>query len=191
MTTICIVRHGETDWNKMGKLQGQTDTPLNAAGIQQAKECGQFLKNEQWDLIISSSLQRAKRTAEIINEQIGSPLIVMDEFKERYFGDAEGMTKEERKQLFPDGCYPNQEEREAVYERVQEGLQKIHALVPNGKVILVSHGAVINAILYLLSDGELGSGIILLHNGSMTNIQYDGEKWQILNYNQVAHLSSV
>ncbi|MDV2888482.1 histidine phosphatase family protein, partial [Alkalihalophilus pseudofirmus] len=75
--------------------------PLNAKGIQQAKESGQFLKHSDWDVIITSPLKRARRTAEIINESLNIPLVEMDDFKEKYFGDAEGMTLEERRVAFP------------------------------------------------------------------------------------------
>lgn len=57
MTSICLIRHGETDWNALGKLQGRTDIYLNSKGILQAKECSQFLKASQWHVIITSPLK--------------------------------------------------------------------------------------------------------------------------------------
>lgn len=118
MTTICLVRHGETDWNALGMIQGKTDIPLNQKGIKQAKECGVFLKSDTWDVIVTSPLTRAKQTAEIISSIIDKPSIEMADFIERDYGDAEGMTAEERMKTFPDKKYPNQEERSSL----QKGL---------------------------------------------------------------------
>src|SRR5690606_40156857 len=92
ITTICLIRHGETDWNAQRRIQGRTDIPLNEKGIQQARECRDFLKNSEWDVIITSPLKRAKQTAEIINEALNIDLIEMDDFIEKSFGDVEGVT---------------------------------------------------------------------------------------------------
>src|SRR5690625_5212360 len=107
ITTICIVRHGETNWNSLGILQGSTDIPLNSKGVLQANECRKLLKNYDWDVMITSPLKRAKETAKIINKDLNSPLVEMKEFLERHYGDAEGMAVEERMTLFPNGNYPN------------------------------------------------------------------------------------
>lgn len=189
ITSICLVRHGETDWNVMGKIQGRTDIPLNAKGILQAKECGEFLKGTNWDVIISSPLKRAKQTAEIINTYLHIPLEEMDEFVERHFGKAEGMTLEERMTAYPDKQYPNQEEILSVEKRVKIGINKIHEKYKDGKVLLVAHGAVINTILSLFSDGELGYGKTNLVNACISNIEYFQEKWKVKDYNQISHLS--
>lgn len=84
ITTICLVRHGQTDWNALGKLQGQTDIPLNELGKIQARQCGEFLSKEaSWDVIISSPLKRARETADIISQYIEVPVIEKMEFIER------------------------------------------------------------------------------------------------------------
>jgi uncharacterized phosphatase len=69
VTYLCLVRHGETDWNSLGKLQGRADIPLNKIGVLQAEECRDVLKSSKWDVIITSPLKRAKETAEIINKE--------------------------------------------------------------------------------------------------------------------------
>ena len=105
ITKICLVRHRETDWNVLGKLQGRTDIRLNESGILQAEECSEFLKSFQWDAIITSPLKRAKQTAEIINKNLNLSLIEMKDFLERDYGEAEGMLLEERTAAFPDKSY--------------------------------------------------------------------------------------
>lgn len=189
ITTICLVRHGETDWNATGRLQGSTDIPLNANGILQAEECGVFLKNYQWDVIVTSPLQRAKQTAEIIRKVINVPLVEMSEFMERSYGDAEGMTAEKRIFLFPNKLYPNQEDRASLTKRVMLGVGKVNDKFKAKKVLLVAHGAVINAILSKLSNGEIGSGKTTLINACISNIEYKQKEWQINDFNQVTHLS--
>lgn len=189
MTMICLVRHGETDWNAQGKIQGRTDIPLNELGKQQAKECRDFLSQSNWDVIISSPLKRAKQTAEIINEGLHIPLIEMEEFQERSFGDAEGMPLDERIRKFPDRNYPNQEERSDLQARLLKGIKQIHSTYRDKKVLLVAHGAVINAILSMFSKGEIGSGKTSLINACISTVQFLEDKWNIIDYNQVSHLT--
>lgn len=188
MTTICIIRHGETDWNREGRIQGSADIPMNATGKEQAEKCATYLAQSNWDVIISSPLTRAKETALIINKKLQLPFIEMAAFKERDFGDAEGMTSEEREAMFPDREFPNQESRESLTARVMEGIQKLHEMYPSGKVLLVAHGGVINAILATISNGDIGSGKTRLSHACISNIYYDQDKWMIKNYNQTTHL---
>lgn len=173
----------------LSKLQGRTDIPLNSTGLQQAEECGEFLKRSQWDVIITSPLKRAKHTAEIINRSLNLPLLEMDEFLERYFGDAEGLTLQERKLLYPDNHYPNEEDMFSVNTRVMAGLDKINQKYGDSKVLLVAHGAVINSILTNLSNGEIGSGKTKLENACISDIHFHQEQWKIKTFNQVSHLS--
>ena len=186
---ICIVRHGETDWNLLGRLQGKTDIPLNKTGIQQAEECRAYFNQSEWDIVVTSPLKRAKKTATIINEDLQLPIIEMEEFKERSFGDAEGLTLEERDAQYPDRNYPNMETRQEVLERAMIGLTKVNQQYPGKKVILVAHGAVIGAILSEISNGEIGSGKTKLINASLNHVEYVEEKWKIHNYNQIDHLT--
>lgn len=189
ITTICLVRHGETDWNALGKLQGRTDIQLNKTGIIQAEECSEFLKSSQWDVIITSPLKRAKQTAEIINENLNVPLIEMKDFLERDYGDAEGMVLEERISAFPDKSYPNQEDRLTLNNRIMTGIQEINQKYEENKILLIAHGAVINAILTVLSNGKIGSGKTKLLNACISNIYFHQDRWQIKDFNQISHLS--
>ncbi|SIS57860.1 histidine phosphatase family protein [Salimicrobium flavidum] len=189
MTSICLVRHGETMWNRQGKLQGGTDIPLNDTGREQAELCRDFLREDSWDTIVASPLQRAKHTAEIIGQSHDISLVLMDEFKERHFGEGEGMTEEERLALYPDKQYPGQETKEDFVERVMEGIGRIAKEHTNRRVLLVAHGAVINAILTEISGGEIGADRFKLLNGCLNNIEYMEGYWKVHDYNQVTHLS--
>ncbi|WP_347568708.1 histidine phosphatase family protein [Neobacillus sp. MM2021_6] len=183
------MRHGETDWNAIGRIQGSTDIPLNEKGVQQAEECGVFLKRTSWDVIITSPLKRAKVTAEIINSSINIPLVVMEEFKEKFFGEAEGLTFEERKAKYPDHRYPNEEDELSLSKRVMAGLDKIKQEYRDQKVLLVIHGAVINSILAEISNGELDYRKTKIENACFNDIHFHENRWKIKTLNQVSHLS--
>lgn len=99
MTTIGFIRHGSTEWNRLGKLQGQLDTDLTDEGREQARLLGIRLANESWDGIISSDLKRAKETAQIMSKLSGIPIIGMDNrLRERRYGQVEGTTVAEREE---------------------------------------------------------------------------------------------
>ncbi|SDK60566.1 histidine phosphatase family protein [Sediminibacillus albus] len=186
---ICLVRHGETDWNLQGKLQGETDIPLNDTGIQQAEECRDYFKEVEVDRIITTPLVRARKTAEIINENWNKPMEVMEAFRERSFGLAEGMSMEERNRLYPDRNYPGQEPIDSFRDRVMQGIEEITSKYLDEELLLVAHGGVINVILSTVSNGEIGTGKTRLINACISNIQFVKEGWKIHNYNQVEHLS--
>ena len=96
---IYITRHGQTEWNALGKLQGRKDIELNEVGRKQAEMTRDKLKNEKVDLIISSSLKRAKQTAEIINKEFNVDILEDERLVERGYGDFEGITKIELKEM--------------------------------------------------------------------------------------------
>lgn len=189
MTVICLVRHGETDWNNKRRIQGRKDIPLNKMGTLQAKDCQNFLRDFDWNIIVTSPLQRAKQTAEIINEELQLPLVIMEEFIERDYGDIEGLTIEDRKKYFPNFDCSNQESFELVRERVMTGINRLHELYKNQKIIVVAHGGVIKILLNSLFKEEVISRKNGLSNGGMSHISYDDGVWYVKNFNQVNHLS--
>jgi broad specificity phosphatase PhoE len=86
-----FLRHGQTDWNAEGRFQGHSDIPLNALGLSQARDAALALARCPIDLVVASPLVRAARTAEIVNERLGKPIIFDDGLKERHFGALEGL----------------------------------------------------------------------------------------------------
>ncbi|MGM0956998.1 MAG: histidine phosphatase family protein [Bacillota bacterium] len=189
MTTICLVRHGETDWNAAKRIQGRTDIPLNDTGKWQAEQTGLYLKNVHWDVVISSPLTRAKETAHLILKHVDAPLVIMDDFIERDYGDAEGMSFEERQKLFPDKQYPNMEPLEAIQDRMVEGIEKVRAAYPNQQVLIVAHGAAIHALLTTLADEHLGLENTRLVNACLNSVEWKDGEWKVLDYNVVSHLT--
>lgn len=188
MTTICLIRHGETDWNAARRIQGRTDIMLNEKGKQQAKQCGNYFSGTDADVMIVSPLKRARQTAEIINEKLQLPIVIMDEFIERCFGEAEGMTYEERKEQFPSHNIPGYESDKILIERIKIGLSTIHYQYPYKKVLLVAHGAVIGTLLNHYSKGEIHQKRDRLLNGCINTITLKKKDWLIKEYNITHHL---
>jgi len=87
---LYLFRHGETNWNKLGIIQGISDIPLNFTGIEQAKQLGQFFLNKKLDIIYSSHLKRAKQTGDIIAKKLNIKIIKAKDLREVSFGKAEG-----------------------------------------------------------------------------------------------------
>lgn len=155
MTELYLVRHGQTDWNAARRVQGRTDIPLNDTGREQARGAGELLARREWDAIYSSPLSRAVETAEIIGARIGIDTVTtVDALMERDYGDAEGMTDAEIDARFADGIRAaGQETREDVGRRVVAALEDIARARPDERIIVVSHGGAIRAVLHEVDPG--------------------------------------
>jgi uncharacterized phosphatase len=189
MTFVCFVRHGETDWNRDGRIQGREDIPLNETGLEQAWLVGEYLRNEDWDVLVSSPLQRAKKTAEIIGDCIGIHRVIeMEEFMERGYGLATGMTKEERDVAFPDGNIPERESDGELKGRAMEGLETLLQRYRDRRILVVAHGGVINAILSAVSKGEMDTVKARLDNTGLNRLNYRDGSWMIQDVNVIDHL---
>ena len=90
MTTLLLVRHGETDWNADGRLQGHTDRPLSDFGRRQARQLADELEGEQFDAIYASDLARARETAEIVGARLGLPVVLDPDLREKDWGTGRG-----------------------------------------------------------------------------------------------------
>ncbi len=184
-TDICLVRHGETDWNASGRLQGREDIELNEAGRAQALKLVSLLEKSNWDIILSSPLKRALETAQIIAVRLLLPdPVIMPDLHERDYGEASGLLPEERRSRFPDGKFPGQEEFEDLRARAFKAVNNIKDLYPGRRVIVISHGAWINTVLYTISGGEFGSFKTRLKNACLNLIRFDGNKFKVIYYNK-------
>ena len=170
MTSLYLVRHGETDWNRERRIQGSTDIPLNATGREQAATTGALLARREWDAVFASPLSRAFETASIIAARIGlgQPSAV-DALVERNYGDAEGLNWEEIERRFPgDTVVPGRETHAEVADRVIPALMEL-ALAHHGEsLIIVTHGGVIRSVLNVI-DPDVVHGSIT--NGSIHSFE--------------------
>lgn len=162
---LLLIRHGQTDWNVLGKIQGITDIPLNETGIKQAENARNKLLNENIDVIISSPLKRAKETAQIIADGKNAPIILDEQLKERCFGDFEGKMQEEfnfnevwnyklNKQ------YKDLESVGALFKRIENFLQEIKKEYKDKTILIVTHGAVITVVRAILEGIPEGMEIL-------------------------------
>ena len=135
MTTLLLVRHGETDWNAEGRLQGHTDRPLNDYGRRQAAALAETLAGDGIDAVYSSDLSRARETAEIVAGRLGLPVVLEPGLREKNWGSWEGLTPMERDAVEYAG-----ESTEAHRERTLRSLREIAERHPGERVLVVTHG---------------------------------------------------
>jgi len=145
---IALVRHGETDWNLTGRLQGVSDMPLNRTGIDQVRRTAGTLGSNNWDVVVSSPLLRAQQSARIIAVRLGKSVSrTYAGLTERDFGDAEGMLGSDALRIWPRLDGPGMESLELVAQRGQEALEAIASDYPSESVIVVCHSFVISHTL--------------------------------------------
>jgi probable phosphoglycerate mutase len=154
---LYVVRHGESVFNIEGRYGGIIDIPLTPKGLEQAKQLAEKLNEINFEIIITSSLMRARQTAEIINEVFNVPFVVSDEFKERNMGVYGGLTKDEIIEKYPDlwerkctrqwnDAPTNGETYQQFDERITKGLKNLEDEYPDKSVLLVTHGYVSRVI---------------------------------------------
>ena len=183
MTLIALVRHGETEWNRLGKVQGHSNIPLNDAGRAQAAGAGEALSGGDYGLLVSSPLERAHETAEIIGRAVGLTVsATYDGLKERYYGAAEGMTANEYYATFPDRQATNAETVDELTERAARTLREIAASAGDQDVIAVAHGGLIAAVLRVASDGSLPREDEYIANCSQQILEVSGDRLRVIGY---------
>ncbi|MDA8862640.1 histidine phosphatase family protein [Pontimonas sp.] len=161
MTRFFLVRHGETEWNRLRKIQGISDIPLNDTGRSQAAALGDILSKHRFDLIVSSPLSRALETAQIVARKLGMPApLVIQDLVERNYGEAEGSSGLELDTLYPPGTeIPGREDRADVTKRVVRTLHDLAIRHPEADILAVAHGAVIRCVVDYAAPGEYSEPI--------------------------------
>lgn len=157
---LYVVRHGQTNWNVENRFQGQSNTSLTDIGKQQAKNLSEKFKNIDVDLILSSPLQRAIDTANIINEYTQVKLLIEPKLIERSFGDFEGLDDISmfdcniNKLLDYDLNYSlhNVEPIQSLFKRVSSLLSSLKSKFPNKRIVLSTHEGVIQVIESILKN---------------------------------------
>lgn len=178
--TYAFIRHGQTDWNANGLLQGSSDIPLNDIGRGQAIEAVEVLRGTPWAAIVSSPLRRARETAEIIAARLGVPLgPAYDELAERDYGPLEGTPSQDAIDRWPSREYPGAESLASVAERGRRGLARIAEDYPDADVVIVCHGTLIRYTLAALA----GHPIEGIRNGSVSTFRLEGDRWSVLTVN--------
>jgi len=196
VTILTLVRHGETDWNRDGRIQGSTDIPLNDTGRTQARDAGLALREvldaDAATVVASSDLLRAAETADIIAAQLGAnePLRYPG-LRERAYGEAEGMRVVDFRTRWGDwhaAQVPGAETREELRVRAVGTLQTVvraarRAASPLAPaLVVVAHGALIREVISHATGGELPAPGERLANGSAHTFLMERDRLRLLSY---------
>jgi probable phosphoglycerate mutase len=203
-TRICLVRHGETDWNAGDRLQGSIDVELNALGREQASAAARRLAGEDFVAIYSSDLARARQTAEIIaasgHSASTSPLLLA-EFRERCYGVFEGLTRSEARRLHADD-YAAVERRDPQFQppgggesleqlsaRVVGALQRVADAHRGESLLIVTHGGVLDVINRFIRGLPFAAARDFhIPNAGINRLTVDGAGWRIECWADTRHL---
>ncbi|MEZ0164179.1 histidine phosphatase family protein [Kineococcus sp. LSe6-4] len=175
-----LVRHGETDWNRDGRLQGRTDVPLNDTGREQARALAEQLADPlgdvRWAAVTSSPLSRARETAQIIADRLGLDLLpAHDDLVERHFGEAEGGTLAELTARYPQGERPGQEPWEDLVARGSAALRRLRAEHGDTPLVVVAHGTFLRATV----EGLAGVELARMANATSVVVEGSGGDWRL------------
>lgn len=201
MLKLYLIRHGETDWNADGRIQGHSDIELNARGQEQAQRLAERIATEgAFAAIYTSPLRRALRTAEQMGRALNLPVTPDARLLERSLGQLEGLTMSEIRDRFPqvhrawsDGGarphIPGEETREAFVARVQGFVRDVRAAHPEGRVVAVTHGGTINMLLMTSLDLNLERPLpFLIENASLNVVQWGERGARLRVLNDACHL---
>ncbi len=181
---IYLVRHGETEWNSAGLAQGREDVELNENGLRQAKRLAEAFSGVGLDAVISSPLSRAKKTAEELARSKGLAVQIEPDLIERDYGELSGkpVSAENRPKFFMDMDVPGLEKMEDVGNRMVSVLRR-YSQMGYENVLMVSHGAAINATLFKVSGGQIGGPKTWLVNTCINVFRCEGDEIHIEEYN--------
>lgn len=204
-TRFCLVRHGETDWNAARRLQGHTDIDLNARGLAQAAQMALALKkiNLQFDVLYTSDLQRAAKTAKAIEELFSAKAIRNAALRERHLGALQGLTTDEAptrepllwkshlsrniKETLRDG-----ESIQQFADRIKTALERIREANVGKTILLVSHGGALDMMYRIASNQALDAEkVVAVPNASLSWISHDGLAWRVDNWADTSHLEDL
>ena len=198
---LWLVRHGQTEANSRGEIQGQTESPLDATGISQAKLLVGKLKKETFDAVYSSDLGRALNTARILAPD--RIIEVIPELREWALGNWEGrlirdiqeedpvlwkrLYDDSDLEFWPGGRGESRREMQARVRNLLESFAKRHG---GEKILVISHGGFLRAAFRYIMGNEM-SGMPLTSNTSLNILTNDGDGWKIVRWNDLSHLRNM
>ncbi len=202
-TKLCLIRHGETDWNAERRLQGHTDIPLNAKGVLQASQMARALRDIKlsFDVLYTSDLQRAAETANAVVQLFGVEAKIDSDLRERHFGALQGLPISEAPLLRPDiwrahisrNLEHELEGGESIQQfalRVQGALEKIRERHAGKTVLIVSHGGTLDMMYRIASKQALSEErIVSVPNASLNWITHRQDTgWTVERWADTRHL---
>jgi len=202
-TRVLVIRHGETDWNVGARIQGHTDIPLNARGIEQARRLALALEGEELHAVYSSDLARTRETARALAQARGMPLVEDAALRERHFGAFEGYTFDEIEQRWPDqslrwrrrdpGFGPEGgESLEVFYERCVAAAERFAAAHAGQTIALVAHGGVLDCWYRAAVRLDLQAPRTWqIGNATVSRLLWSPGGFSLVGWNDDAHLAAL
>lgn len=204
MTTLYLIRHGQTIWNVQKKMQGWNDSPLSELGIQQAEWLSERLENVSIDIIYSSPLGRALKTAEIVRGTKNIDIISRDNLREINGGMWEGkeqeyIEKEFKEQLNNYWNAPHLyvpyggENFEQVRDRAVKEIENIINENEGKNILVVTHGATLKCFMSYVRNISIKDlwEPPYIHQTSLTKIEVDNKKMKVIMYADTSHYREV
>jgi len=199
-TELVAVRHGLTDANAAGVLQGQFESNLVEAGIRQAERLAGRLARESFAAIYASDLSRALATARIVAAANGAPVIPDPVWREWHLGCLENVSYGEAGERYPelidafrydadDILIPDGESKRAFYDRIGAALEAVAARHVRQRVLIVTHGGVLQAMLkHVLGGGNTWKFLPRAANTGYNKFVRRDRGWQLCCWNDTSHL---
>ena len=197
-----ITRHGETEWNKEGKMQGWRNSNLTQKGVENAEKLGNSLKNIEFEYIYCSPLGRAVETAKYIRGNKDTRIILIEYLKELSFGSWEGIENSEIEELYPEQYFnfwnkphlyehTDGESFENLIVRVRKALNEIINNSNGNNILIVSHALVIKAIYAIIKSYSLEEfwNPPFMHDTCLTVLETTDEGIKVILEADVSHLS--
>ncbi len=203
LVKLFLIRHGQSEWNKLNMIQGQKNTILTDLGKEQALSLGNRLINEDIDIIYTSDLSRAYTTAKIISDIIHKPLVASELLREINFGPWEGLSIEEiqKKYNFEYSIWLKEpqslnmkgaETLQILQERVMKYINYIIDENKGKNIAVVSHGATLKALILGLLDIDISHyKNISLKNVSLSIIEFRDYNRVLTSLNDISHLKEL
>lgn len=203
ITTLHVIRHGQTTWNAAGRIQGQSDSPLSELGRQQAEKVAEALAARPLAAIYSSDLTRARDTAAPLAARLGLEPVLEPRLRERSYGILETLTWPEVRAAHPelyaglaagDGALrlPEGESREDLFDRIGPAFEAIANAHPGEEIAVVTHGGV-KAAFFARVVGLAASAKPPLRtlNGAISTFERWGEELKLVTWGSVAHIEGL
>lgn len=202
-TRICIIRHGETDWNRQRRIQGQIDIPLNETGRAQALAMAFNAAHHSFSAIYSSDLSRALDTAKMLGEREQHEIKVVPQLRERHYGMLQNVVKENIATQYPEAnehylsrnLHYNFENGESLLTFSQRVLDIFNWIVrhhENQQVAVVCHAGVLDIMYRKATNLHLEKARdFVIPNCALNWFHYDGENWHLDRWDDHHHLRNV
>jgi len=199
---VLLIRHGETEWNTLGRWQGYEQTSLNELGIAQANALANYLRHHPIAAIYSSDLLRAWQTATALGEAVGVKPESFTEWREHHLGIFQGLTRDEIQEKYPAEwalmrsdywgyVIPDGESRGDTQRRAYRAWETCLKQAKGSEIVIVSHGGTIKMLLTKLF-GEIPEVMDAhLPNTSISTVERNAQGWRLAEIGATPHLSNV